>query len=267
MTRVLDAFGVTVAVRSIDERVFRMLDRLLPPFPRLGPDRAADVVYTVEMSPDLTATIRRGTDILAINRSPSAACLSLVADLQTVLACNAPGMTFIHAGVVAFGDRALILPGHPGAGKTTLVAALLAGGARYGSDEFAVVTANGLVHSYARPLSVKRASDCAQQVRAQSLGAEVIAEPLEAAMVAFLEYAPASELGLLPLSQGAAVLRLLTHCLGARVRPHETLAPLRALTSRAECVAGQRGDAADAAQRLLDVFKTRIALARSWRHC
>jgi hypothetical protein len=267
VTRVFDAFGVTVAVRSTDERVFRMLDRLLPPLPRLDPDRTADVVYTVEISPALTATIRRGTGILAINPSPSAACLSLVADLQTVLACNAPGMTFIHAGVVAFGDRAVILPGRPGAGKTTLVAALLAAGARYGSDEFAVVASDGRVHSYARPLSVKRAGDFAQQVPAQSFGAEVIAEPLEASVVAFLEYASTSEFAIRPVSHGAAVLRLLTHCLGARVRPHETLAPLRALTSRAECVAGQRGDSADAAQRLLDVFETRISLARSGRHC
>jgi hypothetical protein len=267
VTRLFDGFGVTVAVRSTDERVFRMLDRLLPPFPRVGSDRTPDVVYTVDISPELTATIRRGSDILAVNPSPSAACLSLVADIQTVLACSAPGMTFIHAGVVAFGDRALILPGRPGAGKTTLVAALLAAGARYGSDEFAIVAANGLVHSYARPLAVKRDGDFAQHVPAQSLGADVIAEPLEAAVVAFLEYAHASELVLRPVSQGAAMLGLLTHCLGARARPHETLVPLRALTSGAECVAGQRGEADDAAQRLLGVLDTRMALARSVRHC
>lgn len=42
---------------------------------------------------------------------------------------------FVHAGVVAFGDNAVVLPGRSQAGKSTLVLALLAQGGRYLSDE------------------------------------------------------------------------------------------------------------------------------------
>jgi len=45
----------------------------------------------------------------------------------------------IHAGVVARGERCLLLPGAPGRGKTTLTAALSREGFRYFSDEFAIL--------------------------------------------------------------------------------------------------------------------------------
>jgi len=45
----------------------------------------------------------------------------------------------LHAGVVAHGERCLLLPGEPGRGKTTLTAALSRDGFRYFSDEFALL--------------------------------------------------------------------------------------------------------------------------------
>ena len=60
--------------------------------------------------------------------------------------------TPIHAGVVEVDGRAILLPGTSGSGKTTLVAALLARGARYLSDEYALLDDRGWVHPYPRPL-------------------------------------------------------------------------------------------------------------------
>jgi HprK-related kinase A len=45
----------------------------------------------------------------------------------------------LHAGVVAFGDQALIMPGMPGSGKSTLTAALHLRGGRLMSDEFGLI--------------------------------------------------------------------------------------------------------------------------------
>jgi HprK-related kinase A len=45
----------------------------------------------------------------------------------------------LHAGTIAFGDHAMILPGTPGSGKSTLSAALHLSGARLLSDEFGLV--------------------------------------------------------------------------------------------------------------------------------
>lgn len=64
-----------------------------------------------------------------------------------------------HAAVVARDDRALILPGAPGSGKSTLCAALVCRGWRLLSDELALLDpADGTLHGLARPISLKNAS-------------------------------------------------------------------------------------------------------------
>lgn len=62
----------------------------------------------------------------------------------------------IHAAVVATSGRALILPGQPGSGKSTLCAALLADKWRLLSDEFALVSLDdGALSPLPRPISLK----------------------------------------------------------------------------------------------------------------
>ena len=59
--------------------------------------------------------------------------------LNWCIASSAHRYLMLHAGSVAFGDRAMILPGTPGSGKSTLSAALVLSGARLLSDEFGLV--------------------------------------------------------------------------------------------------------------------------------
>jgi len=64
-----------------------------------------------------------------------------------------------HAAVVARDDRAVVMPGPPGSGKSTLCAALVTRGWRLLSDELALVDLDtGEVHGLARPVSLKNAS-------------------------------------------------------------------------------------------------------------
>ena len=59
--------------------------------------------------------------------------------LNWCIATSAHRYMMLHAGTVAFGDEALIMPGAPGSGKSTLSAALHLRGARLLSDEFGMV--------------------------------------------------------------------------------------------------------------------------------
>ncbi len=59
--------------------------------------------------------------------------------LNWCIATSAHRYMMLHAGNVAFGDQAMILPGTPGSGKSTLTAALHLRGARLLSDEFGLV--------------------------------------------------------------------------------------------------------------------------------
>ena len=65
----------------------------------------------------------------------------------------------LHSGVVARGDRAVLLPAQPGSGKSTLTCALHLAGWRYLSDEFGVVDpATGRLLPLIKPASLKNRS-------------------------------------------------------------------------------------------------------------
>jgi HprK-related kinase A len=65
----------------------------------------------------------------------------------------------LHAGVVARGDRALLMPAFSGVGKSTLTAALMCHGYRLLSDEFcALDPAGGSVMPLLRPVCLKNDS-------------------------------------------------------------------------------------------------------------
>jgi HprK-related kinase A len=64
----------------------------------------------------------------------------------------------LHAAVLERDGHALIMPGDPGAGKSTLTAALMLDGWRLLSDEIALIDRNdGLLYGLARPVSLKNA--------------------------------------------------------------------------------------------------------------
>ena len=84
---------------------------------------------------------------------------------------------FVHAGVVAWCGRALILPGPSHSGKSFLVASSIAAGATYYSDEYAVIDLEGPIHPFPRHLRLRRASN--QEPSAGPIASIVHSETLE----------------------------------------------------------------------------------------
>ena len=80
---------------------------------------------------------------------------SLESDMQRFVAEMAHRRVFVHAGVVGWQGKAIIIPGRTFTGKTTMVAELVRAGATYYSDEYAVFDLQGRVHPYARPLGMR----------------------------------------------------------------------------------------------------------------
>src|SRR5258708_16040074 len=66
--------------------------------------------------------------------------------VQLTVAEHAPRRIFVHAGVVGWKDRAILIPGLSQSGKTTLVDQLIRAGATYYSDEYAVLDERGRDH-------------------------------------------------------------------------------------------------------------------------
>ena len=80
--------------------------------------------------------------------------------LNWCMATRPLGYLVVHAAVIARGDDALVLPGFPGAGKSTLCAAMtFVEGWRLLSDELAILSPeSGLLQPNPRPISLKNES-------------------------------------------------------------------------------------------------------------
>lgn len=79
--------------------------------------------------------------------------------LNWCIAQHAHDFLMIHAAVLERDGRALVMPGEPGAGKSTLTAALSLSGWRLLSDEFALLSLEtGKLVALPRPVSLKNAA-------------------------------------------------------------------------------------------------------------
>jgi hypothetical protein len=248
----VEAFGVTVTVTA-DAQHFAAVRDLLPPHARPArhpPERGRFAL--VKDTDD--ALLRVICDEQSIT-GPVELRLAfgiLDAQLRMHIALHAPDHVFIHAGVVGVGERAIVLPGRSFAGKTTLVAALVQAGAEYWSDEYAVLDADGLVHPYPKPLSVRIDSARVTEERpVESLGGRAGDRPLPVALIAFTSYRPGAAWGPRPCTAGEGAVKLLEYSIAARSRPAQVLAAVRRAATDAVILEGNRGEADEAAGALL----------------
>ncbi|HEY2595812.1 MAG TPA: hypothetical protein VGK33_18125, partial [Chloroflexota bacterium] len=173
------------------------------------------------------------------------------------VARRAVGRAFIHAGCVALGARALVLPGISYSGKTTLVHALIGQGATYFSDEYAVLDDEGLVHPYAKPLSIRPADARSTALPARStetppseLGAAVGDRAIEVRLIAALTYVPGARWEPTPLSPSQGAMELLFHSVNVHDEPAQALGAVCRAAIGAGVLEGQRGEA-DQVARIL----------------
>jgi hypothetical protein len=168
----------------------------------------------------------------------------------------APDHVFVHAGVVAWNDRALLLPGPSFAGKTTLTAALVRAGATYYSDEYAVVDEDGAIHPYPRDLQMREPGTTSQtSLPVASLCGKAGALPLRAATIFFTRYRPGARWDPQPVTHGMALLEMLRHTIPVQRTPARVMATLSRMLEGTTAWASDRDDAHSTAKLLLATFQ------------
>jgi len=179
-------------------------------------------------------------------------------DLMVHVAEHSPEYVFVHAGVVACDDGALVFPGRSHAGKTTLIAELVKTGATYYSDEYAVIDAEGRVHPYARQLQMRRPGRSEQRpVAVETLGGRAGDEAMRVREVFFVQYVPGAEFQPEEMSEGTAVLEMLPHAIPVRRTPARVMSTLRTMMAGATAWRANRGEAAETARLLLERYAGR----------
>ena len=183
---------------------------------------------------------------------------SLFSLLRMTVAEFAVGKVFLHAGVVGWKEKAIVIPGNSYSGKTTLVAELIKNGAVYFSDEYAVLDEKGQAHPFPKTLSVRGVIDEHTQVElaAETFGGEIAGKPLPVGMVLLLEYEKGSRWNPQILSDGNGVMEILLHTIPIRFNPKFSLQVLNKVANRAIIAKSKRGDAKDVINLLLKFFET-----------
>jgi hypothetical protein len=249
--------GVRLGVRANrPELMARMLERL-PPGVRPAASPVVDCIYSLWAGARGLSRVYAGGARRARTADLAEALAVLESEIRYGVATAAPRRTFVHAGVVGWKGRAIVVPGPSRSGKTTLVAALVKAGASYLSDEYAVLDVHGRVHPFPKPLSVRSPSGCdrhAARVPAEALGARVASRSLPVGLVAITAHRPGASWAPVRATRAGAVLELLRHTASARLRPQAALAALDAATERALVLVGERGEADEAARAILQAL-------------
>jgi len=250
------AHGLRIGIRVSDPALLASLPPHLPPGWRPLKSARVDRLFSLVGGAAPGGRSRRvsllysGVARRAAATDSSEVLRALAADLRFAIAAGAPRRVFVHAGVVEWRGRAVMLPGQSFSGKSTLVAALLRAGARYYSDEFAVLDSRGRVHPFAKPLSLRRAAGV-DETPPEAFGSSAGSRPLPVAVVAFSRYREGARWRTRRLSRGRALLELLRHTGPARRRPADALACLGRVVSGAMTFSAVRGEADEAAGALL----------------
>jgi len=169
------------------------------------------------------------------------------------------GMWAVHAGVVQWRDRALLLPGGSHAGKSTLVVELLRRGATYFSDEYALLDREGRVHPYPRPLLVRNGSPVQHPFLAEEFGASTGTRPAPLGWIVSLTWQPQEAWNVAPIPQSTALVDLLRNTPHILEETPDLIPVLERAVAGARCFAGSRPDAQSAVDSILELIDDRAA--------
>jgi len=260
------AYGLSIGVRVSDRSALARIRELLPPGWKPAIKPTVQRLYSLVVG---GPTSRAGVRRLSILYSDAARLVRthdfeevlrlLEQDMELYIGDRARRRIFVHAGVVGWNGRAILVPGRSGSGKSSMVKALVEAGASYYSDEFAVLDERGRVHPYTIPLSIRPGGDGAARTkyRAEEIGGVVGTHPLPVGLVMITRWVRGGQFRPRPLSAGRAVLELLANTLPARRRPERVLDTLTQVAAQAVVLRGSRGEAVKAAGQILgsDLFR------------
>jgi hypothetical protein len=161
----------------------------------------------------------------------------------------------LHAGVVARGGSALVLPATSGSGKTTLVAGLVRSGFAYMSDEVTAIDPESLlIEPYPKPLSIKPGGrSILRDLAPRPDGAEAVyhadqwyVNPAEIRphtpptgvvpeLIVFPRYDPSSTALIEPVRKADALLELLRHTFALESAPRRNVETLARALRQVAC--------------------------------
>jgi hypothetical protein len=256
----LKSYGVRIGIRSNDAVALDRVCRHLPSEWESASSSVVDRVYSILIGGSgLRANVRRlnllyGDHVqLARSFDLDNVFETLESDLRLFVAELAKYRVFVHAGVVGWKGKAIVIPGRSYSGKSTLVAELVRAGATYYSDEYAVLDSRGRVYPFAKPLELREEGKFRQtKITAAELGGQAGTKPLPVGLVLMTQFKSGARWRPRKLTAGKGVLEMLFNTVSARRSPARALATLQRVAAQADVLKGVRGDARSVASAVLE---------------
>jgi hypothetical protein len=260
----IESFGVKVKIFCAREDVLAeiesRIEKILPAgfYKKISP-RAAEHRFSVRRNRDYEYVLFKGKQKIEFGNEREIFLKYFDWQIRLTIAEFAVDRVFLHAGVVAWKGKAIIIPAKSFGGKTTLVKELTKMGAEYYSDEYAVLDEEGFVHPFPKMLSVRGGSDKYLQtdLPVEALGGRPGTERLPVALVLITEYEKGARWEPQILSDGFGVMEMVSHTIPIRYNPKFALKVLNNTANRAIIVKTKRGEAKDFALRLLSFFENK----------
>lgn len=258
---VIESFGVRIkftATNNIHLGFIRdRLNNILPKNFKIIENQEVKHNFFIETSDDSKLLLHKNGLIDAEKKSVEHFFDFLESQIRLTIAEFAVDKVFIHAGVVAWKDKAIVIPAKSFKGKTTLVKEFIKIGAIYLSDEYAVIDKDGCAHPFLKSLSVRGIVGKYAQVEipAKQFGGISAEKPLPVSMVLITEFREKAQWKPKILNSGEGVLEIIPHCLPIRANPKFTLQVLNKVSSRAIICKSFRGEAKNFVKKILEFFE------------
>ncbi len=250
-------YGARIGVRTNQASVLSQLQNALPPHSKISHNTKTDWLYSFWIAPP-TRSGRKPFHVLYSNDEQSARLrdidslvMTFEREVQLAVAQKARRKVFVHAGVVGWQGRAILIPAKSYSGKSTLVHALVRAGATYYSDEFAVLDEYGRVHPFARHLALRDATRANRKISFDELGGTIGKRPLPIGTILVTKFRERAKWRPQTLSPGLGALELLGNCVVARSGNPFVLEVLTRVAKNARILKSPRGEAEMIAPQLL----------------
>ncbi|MEP7273530.1 MAG: hypothetical protein ABI882_18685 [Acidobacteriota bacterium] len=254
-----ESYGIHVAISVDDAGLLPSIEQHFPPGFSRFTDREPDRTYLIESSPAGEPTeisYRLSVEGGQLTRSTNLESVldSFESDSRIFIGEMTTDRVFLHAGVVNWRGRAIVIPGRSWTGKSTLVATLVRAGAAYLSDEYAVLDRLGQVHPYLKPLALRDSSGIQTNHTVEALGGIAMTQSMRVGLVLKCEYQKDAvwKPERLAPSEGAMVLA--DNSLSIRRQPGLVLEVLRRVTANTDILGGHRGEAHQVVDYLLENY-------------
>lgn len=251
------SYGVIVAIESntselLDKAMEVARVSLLGNVRRIK-TKKADVTFRLEQrGPQSYLMTVNGESLSGATRSRWKFLKFFDAVLRASVGEYSRDLVFLHAGVVGWKGKAIVMPADSFKGKSTITAELVRRGASYYSDDFAIIDKKGLVHAFPRTISMRDENFRTFDITPESLGAAKGQPPIPVGLVLFTEYKPKAKWKSRISTAGQGVLDIIPYALSFRRNPEFCLLVLNSVAASAIIASSPRGTAEEFARLILD---------------